>query len=276
MRSQQKNQVEDLTAFGKDDKCIEHFDVEISSSGAKEIISLPIVTESLVVLSINGQELVTILCTPANIEELIAGFLWNEGVVKSPDEIQSIDVSADGQVSVSIPTARIDVDFKNYKPSFTSGCGRGTVLHDSTDHKRLKPREFDVTITEEIIYQRMMQLLQEARLYNAAGSIHCTGLADMKKLLFAFEDIGRHNAADKVIGKIFLDRLDASNMLMLTTGRMSSEIVGKAARAGIPILVSLSGPTNLAVEAACYYNMTMIGYVRKTVFRVYAHAERIL
>jgi len=258
-----------------DSPALEMFDVQVIAEGKRSKKSLAVVSEEPVSLVINGRELLTMLCTPENIEELAAGFLWNEGLVQSPDDILSLDVSSSKRVLISLRNKKIDADFRNLKLSFTSGCGRGAVLHDSSNHRRIKPKEFDAVFPEAIFHDRMLELLQHAKLYNSAGSIHCTGLADKNNLIFAFEDIGRHNAADKVIGKIFLDRIDVSERMMLTTGRMSSEIVGKAARAGVPILASISGPTSLAVEAACYYNITLIGYLRGTGFRVYAHGERI-
>jgi FdhD protein len=257
-------------------KSLENFDVVTVGPESVQHENLPVITEVPLDIVINGHELLTMLCTPVNLKELVVGFLWGEGLLNSREDIKSLELTPDNKALVKLPEKNMEDEERWLHPSITSGCGRGTVFYSTSNLSRIKPRDFDITLPADVIYPRAQELIRSASLYNMAGAIHCTGLANRERVLFAFEDIGRHNAADKVIGKILLEEIDTGDKIMLTTGRMTSEITAKAARGGVPILASLSGPSHLAVEAACYYNMTMIGYVRKDNLLIYSHPERIV
>ena len=230
-----------------------------------EEITGEVVREQPLTVYVNGTRFLTLLCTPVKLEALVIGYLWMEMVIGDVREIQTLDVSpVDGRVDVTLdhpvdlPTERI----------LTSGCGGGITFR--IDH-RLFPRlssRLQVSATQ--LAARMRDLFASAVLYKASRGIHGAALADPEGLLLVAEDVGRHNAVDKIKGEALLRGISTADRILLSTGRVSSEMLLKAARMGVPIVASRTSPTEMAVGLAEQLNITVCGYVRPDGLNLYA------
>jgi len=220
-------------------------------------------------ISINGEELVTILCTPLKLNCLVIGFLYFENIITSVSQVMSLRLCedeslADVKLSQSehpLPQRRI----------VTSGCGSGVSFQ--TQGQRV---ESALSVAPAAVSSLMKQLQQQAQLFRTSGGVHTSALADTQKLLVVTEDIGRHNTLDKIQGECLLRRLATKDRLLLTTGRISSEMLLKAARMQTPIVVSRSTPTARAISLARDLGITLIGYARGSRLSVYSGEERLL
>ncbi len=219
-------------------------------------------------LYVNGQEMVTILCTPTKLNCLVLGFLYASGIVSGVKDIASMRVCEDDSLA--------DVKLVNaeYRPpalrTLTSGCGGGAAL--KTDGIKV---DSGLTVTPGQVLGLMKQLQSHMELYRAAGGVHASALADGDRLIVVSEDIGRHNTLDKIQGECLLRGLPTRDRVLLITGRVSSEMVLKAARMQVPIVVSRTSPTERAVRLAGDLGIAVVGYVRGGRFTVYSHPERL-
>lgn len=230
-----------------------------------------VIEESLVSIFVNGQELATVMCSPIDQEALALGFLYNEGVIESMAEIKLIQAN--------VPRTAVDVFLNRagFNPPrrmiLTSGCGGGISLQDLTAIH--PPLESDFAIPPDVILQRMGDLQGAAQLYNAVRGVHTSILANETAMLVGAEDVGRHNTIDKITGKALQAGLDTCDCLLLTSGRISSEMLGKARRMGIPLVASRTAPTSISVQLATVWGICVVGYVRRGGMRVYTHPERV-
>lgn len=230
-----------------------------------------VIEETVVSIYVNGQELATIMCSPVEQEALALGFLYNEGVIDSLDEV--------GLVKTNVPRTVVDVLLKRqvFDPPrrmiLTSGCGGGVTFQHLTEV--YPPLESAFTATGDTIFARMRDLKGAARLYNLVRGVHTAILADAERLLVSAEDVGRHNAVDKIAGKALQAGITTRDRIILTSGRISSEMLNKARRMGVPLVASRTAPTSTAVRLATAWNICVVGYVRGGSFRVYTHPERL-
>jgi len=227
--------------------------------------------EEAVTLYVNGQPLVSLMCTPTQLEELALGFLFNEGLIEGTGEVAVLELCG-GERCVDVWLEH-DIEPSRLRV-ITSGCSSGTTFEDVTS------AHHQVTSATRVSPQQITRLMQEfsrtTALYRRTGGIHGAVLAEGERLLCVAEDIGRHNALDKIAGICLRRGQPMQDRILLTSGRISSEMVGKAARMGVPIIVSHTSPTSLAVQLAHTWSITLIGYTRRRSFRVYASAERII
>lgn len=230
-----------------------------------------VIEESLVSIFVNGQELATVMCSPLDQEALALGFLYNEGVIQSLDEVRLLQAN--------VPRTAVDVFLNQaeFNPPrrmiLTSGCGGGISLQDLTaTHPTL---DTNFAITPDVIIQRMGDLQGAAYLYNAVRGVHTSILANQDGLLVSAEDVGRHNTIDKIAGKALQAGIPTQDCILLTSGRISSEMLGKARRMGIPLVASRTAPTSISVQLATAWNICVVGYVRRGGMRVYTHPERL-
>ncbi len=236
-----------------------------------EQMEMGVIEEALVSIYVNGQELATIMCSPIEQEELALGFLYNEGVIQSLDEV--------GLIKANVARTVVDVFLKRseFDPPrrmiLTSGCGGGVTLQHLTES--YPALESNFAATPEIILQRMRDLHGAAKLYKQVRGVHTAILGDSEKLLVSAEDVGRHNAVDKVAGKALMYQVNTRDCLLLTSGRISSEMLGKARRLGIPIVASRTSPTSITLRLAQAWNICVVGYVRQGGMRVYTHPQRL-
>ena len=228
-------------------------------------------TEELITLYVNGQPLVNLMCTPVQLEELALGFLFNEKLIEGVDDVAVIEPCG-GERCLDIWLEH-DIDIPQLR-IVTSGCSGGTTFEDVANaHHRI---ESDARVTPRQVARLMKELSDAAALYNRAGGIHTAALAEGEELLFTTEDIGRHNTLDKITGICLRQGQPTRDRILLTSGRVSSEMINKVARMGIPIVISRTSPTSLSVQLAQAWGITLIGYTRRRSFRVYAAAERIV
>ena len=239
------------------------FEVEaINERG--EAVPTPIAGEHPLTLYIDKREIVTLMTLGQAPEALAIGYLRNQRLVKSIDEIASVQVDWE-TASVAIATRKPlkGLDEKMKKRTVTTGCGQGTVFGDLMEEiDSIKLRE-DVALTEEGLHALLEAVRRHEAIYKEAGAVHGCALATNTsagvKILYFVEDVGRHNAVDAIAGQMWLDGVDGSDKMFYTTGRLTSEMVIKAAQMRIPFLVSRSGLTKMGHEIAAKLGITMIG-----------------
>ncbi len=239
------------------------FEVEaINERG--EAVPTPIAGEHPLTLYIDKREIVTLMTLGQAPEALAIGYLRNQRLVKSIDEIAAVQVDWE-TASVAITTRKPlkGLDEKMKKRTVTTGCGQGTVFGDLMEEiDSIKLRE-DVTLTEDALHALLEVVRRHEAIYKEAGAVHGCSLAsntpDGVEILYFVEDVGRHNAVDAIAGQMWLDGVDGSDKIFYTTGRLTSEMVIKAAQMRIPFLVSRSGLTKMGHEIAAKLGITMIG-----------------
>ncbi len=234
-----------------------------------------IIAERPVTLFFNDQEVVTLLATPENLKELAVGFMLSEGWLREDKPVERVEVNPGGEVRVRTKYRNPLAQKLFSRRTLTSGCGRGTIFYnvlDALGSARIRSRK---RISAGQVFALMKDLNQRSVLYRRTGSVHGAALAEGDRIRFFCEDIGRHNAVDKVFGAAYLQGVSLTGKILLTSGRVSSEILVKTAKRGIPFLFSYSGPTDLAVEMARETGITLVGYVRGRRMRIYSHGDRI-
>ncbi|MCL4249834.1 MAG: formate dehydrogenase accessory sulfurtransferase FdhD [Anaerolineae bacterium] len=236
-----------------------------------EITRGGIIEESAVTIYVNGLELATVMCSPLDQEELALGFLFNEGVIDSMAEIGLVKSNVRGTL-VDVLLLRGDFDLPR-RMILTSGCGGGITLQDLTE--TYPPLASSFTTRPAIILERMHDLHGEAQLYNHVRGVHAAVLADETGVLVSAEDVGRHNAVDKIAGKALRADIDTRDKIILTSGRISSEMLGKARRMGVPLVASRTAPTSRAVNLAQAWQICIVGYVRNGSLRAYTQPQRL-
>jgi FdhD protein len=235
-----------------------------------------IVREVPLTVSVNGKELITLLTTGDANRELAVGFLLSEGFLQNSEDLKSIRVDDEAGTAEVELTTDLDLTEKLWgKRTVTSGCGKGATFYHVLDSIQAKAVSSDLTVTPALVYAMMKELNRLSDLYRETGGVHNSGLADTEKILIFRDDIGRHNAVDKIRGACFLEEIPLADKIIITTGRMSSEIVVKVAKMGVPILVSRSAPTSLALDLAERVGLTLIGYVRGEKMTVYTGEQRV-
>ncbi len=236
-----------------------------------EAVDGGVVEETRLSIFVNAQELATVMCSPLDQEALTVGFLFNEGVIESLDDIRLLRPNA------TRTTVDVFLNRSAFTPPrrmvLTSGCGGGVTFQDLWQtHPAL---ETDFATTWEVIVSLMRTLKGEARIYNQVRGVHTSLLGDESGMLVSAEDIGRHNTIDKVAGKALLGGIDTRDTILLTTGRISSEMLNKARQMGVPVVASHTSPTSLTVALAEAWNICVIGYVRQHSLRLYTHPQRL-
>lgn len=234
-----------------------------------------VIEEGFVTISVNGQELVTVMCTPHGQDRLALGFLRAEGLIAGLDDVRVLRVTHGGCL-VDVWLHRHDVK-RPKRRILTSGCGGGVTFGiDGTAESLPPPRmESSLRIAPPQLCELMSRLLAAARLYSEVRGVHTSALSDGQTLLAVAEDVGRHNTLDKLWGDAMLRGIETRDRILLATGRISSEMIHKAARMGTPIVASRTSPTSLSVRLAREWGLTLVGYVRSGRFQVYAGAERL-
>jgi len=226
-----------------------------------------IVSEEIASIYINNTLYTRLSCSPAEIEYLGLGFLLTEGIIKD-------DIKFDYEVKNLEFYLTIDRDIKPTGYILrSSGCGGGEFTFCIQELPQIDS-PFKLKI------QRLPELFEtfnkKSKVFKLTGGVHAAAISDGENILFFSEDIGRHNAVDKVIGKAFLNGVNFGTTVLLSSGRISLEIVKKAIIAGIPVVISRSAPTSLAVQTASAKNLTLIGFLRGKRFNIYSVYERTL
>jgi len=235
-----------------------------------------VVKEAPLTIILSNQELVTSLCSPTKLKYLAVGFLFSEGLLKSKDNIRNIMVDdLHGVVRVETEGDKeLARDFLS-KRLITSGCGKGASFYSAADVQTQVKVESQIEISPTEVLALMHEFQNRSQVYRATGGVHSAALCDTKEIIVFNEDIGRHNAMDKIFGECILNNIIIDDHIVLTSGRISSEILLKVAKRNVPIIISKSAPTNLGVRLANDLGITLIGFVRGKRMNVYAHSWRI-
>jgi FdhD protein len=229
-----------------------------------EVLPTPIAGEHPLTLYVDKHELVTLMTLGQAPEALAIGYLRNQRLVQSIEDIAAVQVDWETDaVAVAMRRPLRNLQEKMTKRTVTTGCGQGTVfgdLMDEIDNVRLRD---DVSLTEETLYALLDAVRRHETVYKSAGAVHGCALASHTnghaEIMMFVEDVGRHNAVDAIAGQMWLDAIDGSDKIFYTTGRLTSEMVIKAAQMRIPFLVSRSGLTQMGYEIATKTGITMIG-----------------
>jgi FdhD protein len=243
----------------------------------REDVGDQVVIEAPLTIYLNGSELVTLLCTPEKIDCLALGFLRSEGFVTALDDLKSVRPRAEeGLVEVELKDQKGLEEKLFGKRTITSGCGKGTIFYNVLDSLRSAPLTGTLKISAAKVWELNGELQKKALLFKTTGGVHSAALADSEQLLYFHEDIGRHNAVDKIIGECLLNGTATEDKALFTSGRLSSEILLKAAKLKIQLIVSRAAPTSLSVELAEALNITLVGFVRGRRMNIYSHPWRVV
>ena len=239
----------------------------------QETADADVIEEQPLSIYVNGAELATMMCTPVHQEAMAVGFLLNEGLINSLDDVGVAHLCAEGtcvDIWLNVP------GFKPpRRPILTSSCAGGVTFDDLTH--LLPPLRYDsVRITPDRLHKLMGDLYRAAVLHPLAGGAHTSALSDCAALLLVAEDIGRNNTLDKLHGLAAQQGIATQGNIILTTGRVSSEMMGKARRMETPLVCSRTSPTSLSVRLAKLWNITLVGYLRADSMTIYAHPERLV
>lgn len=233
---------------------------------AETIVEMP------VSLTVNGQVWISFMCTPLNLEALAVGFLYNEGIIESMDEV------ADARVCEHGDNVDVWLNHEASQPTNwrrTSGCTGGVTAVDLLAKPNVSFAKNSLKVEPEAVCNLVEKLFKSQSLYRETGGVHTSALSDGKKIILSAEDIGRHNTLDKIAGLCLMKNIFPETRILITTGRISSEMLQKAARLNAPILISRTSPSSLSIEMAERYGITLIGYARKHRFNVYSNGQRV-
>ena len=232
-----------------------------------ERISVHVPDELEFVIYINQQELVTILCTPIKLNYLVLGFMYSEGIISGIGDVVMMRVCEERQL-IDVKLANAEYQLPKQR-TLTSGCGGGITF--TTREQKV---DSGLVVTPKEVLSLVRQFQEQMELYRFSGGVHSSALSTTKNLLIVAEDIGRHNTLDKILGEVLLKGLSTRDRLLLTTGRVSSEMLRKAARMQIPVVISRHTPTGNAVALAHDLGIALVG-VRGSRLLVYSHPERL-
>lgn len=228
-----------------------------------------VAVEKRVKVSVNGKEVLSLYCTPHMVKELVVGLMMNEGIIRGNWCAERMGIEYGEEITVDIPA---EGEVVTAGKTITSGCLGGITFAQENEVGMI---EDSFTIGRDSLRHMFSDFQARSELYRLTGCIHSAALSDGEVILCFAEDIGRHNAVDKVIGYALLEHIPFSGKVMLASGRISSEISSKCSRWGIPILATRTAPTNLAIEIAAKRGVTVVGFVRGNRFNVYTHPGRV-
>jgi FdhD protein len=237
-----------------------------------EAVDSETIVETPVSLTVNGEVWLTFMCTPVDLEALAVGFLYNEGVITSMDAVEDVRVCEHSD--------NVDV-WLNYsveQPTSwrrTSGCTGGLTAVDLLARPDVSFSGNRLKVQPEAIMNLVERLIEAQSLYRETGGVHSSALCNEENVVISAEDIGRHNTLDKIAGLCLMKNVWPETRILITTGRISSEMLQKAARLGAPILISRTSPSSLSIEMAKLYGITLIGYARRHRFNVYSNPHRV-
>jgi len=252
-----------------------HDVVAIDEFGGRRDMS--IAGESPLTIKVDDQEVVTLMTLGTHPEELALGYLRNQRLVEKIEDIASVSVDWERE-QVNVATHRgegiVDWENKMANRTVTTGCGQGTIFSCTLGalYEVVLP---ETVLKQSTIYGLLRTLGEYNELYKKAGAVHGCALCHGEDVLMFVEDVGRHNAADAIAGRMWLERMDGGDKIFYTTGRLTSEIVMKTALMGIPALLSRSGITHMGLELAAEVGVIMIARAKGRHFLIYNGADRV-
>ncbi len=236
----------------------------------KRALHLP--TEAPVSLTVNGEVWLTFMCTPSQLEALAIGFLFNEGIIQDFSEVADTRICEHGD---NVDIWLYHAAEKPAKWTRTSGCTGGMTSVETNVEPGLGARSKNMTLSPEQIPALLKHLDEHQILYRQTGGVHTSVLTDGEEKIISTEDIGRHNTLDKIAGITLMEGFFSKKRILITTGRISSEMMQKAAKIKAEVVISRTSPSSLAVEIAEKEGVTLIGYAKNHRFNLYTHRERV-
>jgi FdhD protein len=235
-----------------------------------------VASELPLTLILNNEQLVTLLCSPVEMKELAVGFLLSEGLLRERSALKTLEV-IEKDTSLRIELSDLPKDWEKMfeKRTISSGCGKGISFTSSLTSNGNRIDVGDHLIGLDDIRKLLTAFRNISSLYLETGGVHSAALSDGKDILFFSEDIGRHNAVDKLIGKAFLQSVPVENKILITSGRVTSEIMTKAARNRFPVLISRAAPSCMAINYAEDMGITLVGFARGDRMNIYTWPNRI-
>jgi FdhD protein len=249
----------------------------IYRDGSRATARHPIVAESPLTIMLNGEELATMLCSPHSLELLAVGFLVGEGILQSRHDLKDIACrSEQGVVWVETTDGATRLD-GFLRRNFASCCGKGRpALHFLNDYEQIQPITHMTRFAVKDLVSWATLLDKEAKIFRLTGGVHEAALAYGEGFVASYEDIGRHNALDRILGYAFLNDIDTSDKAVILSSRISSEMLTKVARMGAPIVVSRAALTCLSIDLAEQLGITLVGFARGNNLNVYTHPGRVV
>jgi FdhD protein len=250
---------------------MENLQVTIIDHGEKKSARMPVSEEVPLTVEVNGRELATLLCSPEHLKNLVAGFLFTNGLIQNLSQQKSLTIDTERwKAGVKIEGDGFADDLV-FKRIYTSGCGKGVIFHNPLDLINRVKIISDFNVKSEFIREFMKTFQKQSPEHQLTHGIHSAALASRDKILIFRDDIGM----DKVIGEALYTNIGFTDKILLTSGRISSEILSKALRCRMPVLAAIGAPTNQAVKLARQVGLTIVGLVRGTKMFVYSGEERI-
>ncbi len=246
----------------------------VDQDGAR--LTTSVTVERPLTLFLNGQEIVTMMSICDYPEYLAVGYLLNQNMLRADDRITGVEYDSDIETVVVRTDRETDYEEKLKKKTLTSGCAQGTVFGDMMEKFESVRLPADAVLRTSWLYTLLKKINTAPSLYLAAGAIHGCVLCEEDRPLLYMEDVGRHNAVDKIAGYMFLKGMEGGDKIFYTTGRLTSEMVIKTVQMNIPILVSRSGFTAWGVELACQVDMALLGRARGKRFIALSGERRIV
>lgn len=242
-------------------------------------VPTPIAGEHPLTLYVDRREIVTLMTLGAAPEALAIGYLRNQRILGSVEEIASVQVDWETNAVAVVTRAGVDgLERKMEKRTVTTGCGQGTVFGDLMDEVASIRLRDDIRLDESTLFSLLDAVRRHETIYKAAGAVHgcalATNDASESRIITFVEDVGRHNAVDAIAGQMWLEGWDGSDKIFYTTGRLTSEMVIKTAQMGIPFLVSRSGLTQMGWDIANRIGVTMIGRAVNRRYLLFTGRER--
>ncbi len=245
---------------------------QLFHNGKTEQIQSSLPTEAPVSLTVNGEVWLTFMCTPSQLEALAIGFLFNEGIIQDFSEVADVRVCEHGD---NVDVWLYHAAEKPKKWTRTSGCTGGVTSVEPNVDFGLAQHQNGVILAPKQIPALLKMLDENQTLYRQTGGLHTSLLTDGKNNIISAEDIGRHNTLDKIAGIALIENITFEQRILLTTGRISSEMIQKAAKIKAEVVISRTSPSSLAVEIAEEEGITLIGYAKRHRFNVYTHKKHI-
>ncbi|RDY26351.1 formate dehydrogenase accessory sulfurtransferase FdhD [Romboutsia weinsteinii] len=230
-----------------------------------------IIVEYLFTIYIDNKEFITLICTPKSLRELAVGFLFSEGIIRDIHDINSMEVFEEkGCINIRLESKELYNKKISEKRAITTGCGKGSIYYKELDNLN----SFEDSIKKTLDFSKLVKIMNEfntkSKIFLETGGAHSVALSDLEHTIFFEEDIGRHNALDKIIGRCIDNNIDVSDKVILTSGRVTSEIILKCAKLNINYIISRSAATNIAIDLAQKLNMRVIGFARGSKMNVYS------
>lgn len=235
-----------------------------------------IATEYPLTVFVNGYEFATMVCTPTHFKELVVGFLASDGLILIPNDIESISIDeSKGFAYVELINKKISRQTFSTKRFIGSCCGMSRQFYFQSDAKTAKTITSRSTISVHKCIKLMRAMQDNSFDFQLTGGVHNTALCSEDEVLLSRSDIGRHNALDKIYGHCLMNTISLKEKVIVFSGRISSEVLLKASKIGVGIILSKSAPTTLAIQLAEDLGITTVGFVRGNRLNIYSHPERI-